>query len=82
MFDLRVRKNRWRRKWKPTPVFMLGKCHGQKSLVGYSPRSRKELDVTQQLGTGTQAAACRHINLILNCILEYSRHRVMLGWQL
>ena len=27
---------RWRRKWQPTPVFLPGKSHGQKSLAGYS----------------------------------------------
>ena len=27
----------WRRKWQPTPVFLPGESHGQKSLVGYSP---------------------------------------------
>ena len=27
----------WRRKWKPTPVFLLGKSCGQRSLVGYDP---------------------------------------------
>ena len=27
----------WRRKWQPTPVFLRGKSHGQRSLVGYSP---------------------------------------------
>ena len=26
----------WRRKWQPTPVFLPGKSHGQRSLVGYS----------------------------------------------
>jgi len=26
----------WRRKWQPTPVFLSGKSHGQRSLVGYS----------------------------------------------
>ena len=31
-----VRKNPWRRKWQPTPVFLPGKSHGQSSLVGYS----------------------------------------------
>ena len=36
-FDPRVRKILWRRKWKPTPVFLPGKSHGQKSLRGYSP---------------------------------------------
>ena len=32
-----VGKIPWRRKWQPTPVFLPGKSHGQRSLVGYSP---------------------------------------------
>ena len=32
----------WKRKWQPTPVFLPGKSHGQRSLVGYSPWSCKE----------------------------------------
>ena len=39
----------WRRKWQPTPVFLPGESHGQRGLVGYSPRGRKELDTTEQL---------------------------------
>ena len=27
----------WRRKWQPTPVYLPGKSHGQRSLAGYSP---------------------------------------------
>ena len=38
-----------RRKWQPTPVFLLGESHGWRSLVGYSPRGRKELDMTEWL---------------------------------
>ena len=30
-----VGKMLWRRAWPPTPVFLLGESHGQKSLVGY-----------------------------------------------
>jgi len=37
MFDPWVGKIPWRRKWQPTPVFLLEKPHGQRSLVGYSP---------------------------------------------
>ena len=37
----------WRRKWQPTPVFLPGKSHGQRSLTGYSPQSCKELDATE-----------------------------------
>ena len=25
----------WRRKWQPTPVFLPGESHGQRSLAGY-----------------------------------------------
>ena len=32
-----VGKNPWRRKWLPTPVFLPGKSHGERNLVGYSP---------------------------------------------
>ena len=31
-----VGKISWRRKWQPTPVFLPGKSHGQRSLVGYT----------------------------------------------
>ena len=41
----------WWRKWKPTPVFLLGKSHGQSSLVGYSPRGREELNTIEPTHT-------------------------------
>ena len=31
-----VRKILWGRKWQPTPVFLPGESHGQRSLMGYS----------------------------------------------
>ena len=34
-FDPWVRKIPWRRKWQSTPIFLPGKFHGQRSLVGY-----------------------------------------------
>ena len=37
----------WRRKWQPTPVFLPGKSHGQRSLVGYSPWYCKESDMIE-----------------------------------
>ena len=33
----------WRRKWQPTPVFLPGKSHGQRSQEGYSPWSHKRV---------------------------------------
>ena len=35
-FDLWVGKIPWRRAWQPTPVFLPGEAHGQRSPVGYS----------------------------------------------
>ena len=35
-----------RRKWQPTPVFLPGESHGQRSLVGCCPWGRKESDTT------------------------------------
>ena len=39
----------WRRAWQPTQVILPGEFHGQRSLAGYGPWSRKELDMTEQL---------------------------------
>jgi len=39
----------WRRQWHPTPVLLPGKCHGWRSLVGYSPWGREESDTTERL---------------------------------
>ena len=36
----------WRKKWQPTPIFLPGKSHGWKSLVGYSPWGHTESDTT------------------------------------
>ena len=38
-----------KRKWQLTPVLLPGESHGQRSLVGYSPRGGKESDTTEQL---------------------------------
>ena len=46
-FDPWIRKIPWRRAWQPTPVFLTGKSHGQRSLVGYSAWARKESDTTK-----------------------------------
>ena len=39
----------WKRKWQPTPVFLPGKSHGQRSMVDYSPWCHKESDTTERL---------------------------------
>ena len=48
------------RQWHPTPVLLPGKSHGRRSLVGCSPWSREESDVTEQL----------HFHFSLSCIGE------------
>ena len=50
LFDLWVRKI-GKRKWQPTPVFLPGKSHGQRSLAGYSPWCHKKSDPTEPLST-------------------------------
>ena len=48
-FDPWVGKTLWSRKWQPTPVFLPGKFHGQRSLVDCSPWGRKESDTIERL---------------------------------
>ena len=40
-FHLWVRMIPWRRRWQPSPIFLPGKSHGQRSLVSISPRGCK-----------------------------------------
>ena len=42
-----IEKMPWKRECQPTPFFLLEKFYGQRSLVGYSPRGRKESDTTE-----------------------------------
>ena len=37
----------WSRKGQPTPVFLPGKFHGQRSLAGYSPWGLEKSDMTE-----------------------------------
>ena len=46
-FDLWVGKIPWRRKWQSTLVFLPGKFHGQRILVGYRPCGCKDSDQTK-----------------------------------
>ena len=50
-----VRKISWRKAWQPTPVFLPGESHGQRSLAEYSPWGCKELDTTEAHGTQRSA---------------------------
>ena len=66
MQEIWVGKIPWRKEWIPTPVFLPGEFHGQRSLAGYSPWAHKywtqlndciqvrkqqlEMDMEQQIG--------------------------------
>ena len=63
-FDTWVRKILRNRKWQPSPVFLPGKSHGQRSLAGYSKLCCKELDTTEAAeyimrNTGLEEAQAR-----------------------
>ena len=70
-----VGKIPWRREWQPTPVFLPGKSHGQRSLEGYSSWGRKE-SVTTKLSmhifpfsSNFAVLPCSPHSLILSTIL-------------
>ena len=44
-FEPWVRKIPWRRKWKPTLVFLPGESYGQRSLVGYRLKESEKVKV-------------------------------------
>ena len=46
-FNPWVRKIPLKRTWQPTPVFLPGESHGHRRPTGYSPRGRKESDMTE-----------------------------------
>ena len=50
-FDPWVGKIPWRRKWLPTPGFLPGESHEQRSLEGYGPGGCKESGTTERLST-------------------------------
>ena len=54
----------WRRKWQPTPVFLTGKCYGQRSLADFSPWITKS-DTTERTHTHTSFLSSVHL---LGCV--------------
>ena len=53
-----VGKIPWKKAWPPTPVFLPGESHGQRSLAGYSPWGRKESDMTEVTSYACTHAVC------------------------
>ena len=74
------------RKWQPTPVFLPGEFHGQRSLAGYSPLGRTKSDMTEQLThTHTHTHLYAHLPHSVTITLE-SHHCLIThkppGWDL
>ena len=65
-FDSRVRKIHWSRKRSPTPVFLLGKFHGQRSLAGYGLCGCKEADVIERLSAFVHIRMTQSLNVQSN----------------
>ena len=59
-FDPWVGKIPWRGEWQPTPVFLPGESHEQRSLAGYSPWGHRESDTTDFILTYTQSHTLTH----------------------
>ena len=71
--DPSVRMILWRWEWQPTPVFLPGESHGQRSLMGYSPWGSKELNITEQLThTHTFIYFLKFSKKSLECLLLYA----------
>ena len=63
-FNPWVKKIPWRRKWQPIPVFLPGKSHVQKGLVGYSPWGHK------RVGHNLETKTTTYIKLTLKLFLS------------
>ena len=66
------------RAWQPTPVFLPGESHGQRSLVGFSLWGLKELFTTE----ATEHAHMEHLNefhKILNLTVQTVKDDTMRG---
>ena len=68
-FNPWVRKSPCRRKWQPTPVFLPGESHRQRSLAGYSPRVCKTVRHNWMTNTFTFIADSLHCTAETNRIL-------------
>ena len=66
VFDPWIGKIPWRKEWQPTPVFLPGESHGQKSLVGYSSWGCKELDTTEGLSTSKKDILSATVFILFN----------------
>ena len=67
----------WRRAWQPTPVFLPGESHRQRSLVGYSPWGGKESDTA-----GATEHAQKPVPQLLTVLLQPMNAQIAVSWVL
>ena len=86
-FDPSSRNIPWRRQWQPSPGFLPGECHGQRSLVGHSPLGHTESDMTKetqhachslQLVLSLLTVNCNHLHAKVLPTLSFIRHTIFL----
>ena len=70
----------WRRTWQPTPVFLPGEVHRQRSLVNYSSWGSKELEITARRSTQSIlkeiSPGCSLEGMMLKLKLQYFGHLI------
>ena len=59
------------------PVLLLGKFHGQRSLVGYSPWGHKKSDVTEHAHTRTYTHTHIHTPPFLSLVIPFSMKSIL-----
>ena len=69
-----VGKSPWRRKWQPTPVFVPGEPHGQRSLAGCSPWGRRRVGHAEELDT-TEWLIIQHTGTLYWAIQQLGKQR-------
>ena len=70
MFNPWVGKIPWSRKWQPTPVFLPGESHGQRSLAGCGPWDHKSQILLKQLSTAQHNARRTRNPAAVKCFMK------------
>ena len=71
----------WRRKWQPTPVFLPGEFHGQRSLAGNSPWDRKSQTRLSNPTSWVWSHHHSHLRAALFIFMSVLRTRPLVPWQ-
>ena len=86
-FNPWVKKIPWRWKWQPTPVFLSGKSHRQRSLAAYSPWGQKrvrcgfkQLNSFLCFSSNYQSQEDHNLVLLTKAFLTRGWHSVTVCW--